>query len=53
MLIGFSKSLSFAPKEKNEYYNDFINGIITIFNKYQKDEVVQFDFNTEMYIGKI
>lgn len=53
MLIGFSKSLSFAPKEKEEYYNEFIDGITTIFNKYKKNDIVQFDFNTEMYIGKI
>ena len=53
MLIGFSKSLSFAPKEGEEYYNEFIDGITTIFNKYKKNDIVQFDFNTEMYIGKI
>lgn len=53
MLIGFSKSLSYAPKENDEYYEEFINGIINIFNKYQKKNNVTFDFHTEMYIGKI
>lgn len=53
MLIGLSKSLSYAPKEDNEYYNDFIGGIISIFNKYEKDGIVHFDFHTEMFIGKI
>ena len=53
MLIGLSKSLSYAPKEDSEYYDEFINGIITIFNKYKKDDIVRFDFHTEMFIGKI
>lgn len=53
MLIGLSKSLSFAPKKGYQYYNEFLDGIIAIFNKYKKDDVVRFDFNTEMYIGKI
>ena len=53
MLIGLSKSLSYAPKEDSEYYYEFINGIITIFNKYKKDDIVRFDFHTEMFIGKI
>ena len=53
MLIGLSKSLSYAPKEDSEYYDEFINGIITIFNKHKKDDIVRFDFHTEMFIGKI
>lgn len=53
MLIGLSKSLSYAPKEDSEYYDEFINGIITIFNKYKKDDIVSFDFHTEMFIGKV
>ena len=53
MLIGLSKSLSYAPKENEEYYDEFINGIIDIFNKYQIEEKVCFDFHTEMYIGKV
>ena len=48
-----SKSLSYAPKEDSEYYDEFINGIITIFNKYKKDDIVHFNFHTEMFIGKI
>ena len=53
MLIGLTKSLSYAPKEDSEYYEEFINGIITIFNKYKKNDIVRFDFHTEMFIGKI
>lgn len=53
MLIGLSKSLSFAPKKGYKYYDEFLDGVISIFNKYKKDNVVRFDFNTEMYIGKI
>ena len=53
MLIGLSKSLSYAPKEDSEYYEEFINGIIKIFNKYKNDDEVIFDFHTEMYIGKV
>ena len=40
-------------KKGDEYYNEFIEGVIDIFNKYKKDDIVRFDFNTEMYIGKI
>ena len=53
MLIGLSKSLSYAPKEDDIYYDEFIKGIIEIFNKYQIDDYVRFDFHTEMYIGKV
>lgn len=53
MLIGLSKSLSYAPKEDEIYYDEFIKGIIEIFNKYQIDDYVRFDFHTEMYIGKV
>ncbi len=53
MLIGLSKSLSYAPKEDNDYYDEFINGIINIYNKYQTNNYVTFDFHTEMYIGKV
>ena len=53
MLIGLTKSLSYAPKEGSEYYDKFINGIITIFNKYKKNDIVRFDFHTEMFIGKV
>ena len=53
MLIGLSKSLSYAPKEDSEYYNEFIDGVISIFNKYKNNDVVRFDFHTEMFIGKV
>lgn len=53
MLIGLSKSLSYAPKEDENYYDEFIKGIIEIFNKYQINNHVRFDFHTEMYIGKV
>ena len=51
MLIGLSKSLSYAPKEHEKYYDEFIKGIIEIFDKYQCCDYVRFDFHTEMYIG--
>lgn len=53
MLIGLSKSLSYAPKENEEYYDEFINGIINIFKKHQNEDNVCFDFHTEMYIGQV
>ena len=53
MLVGLSKSLSYAPKENSEYYKEFIDGIVSIFNKYKKDDKVHFDFHTEMFIGKV
>ena len=53
MLVGLSKSLSYAQKENSEYYKEFIDGIVSIFNKYKKDDKVYFDFHTEMFIGKV
>lgn len=53
MLIGLSKSLSYAPQENEIYYEEFITGIIAIFNKYQKDNQVKFDMHTNMYIGRV
>lgn len=53
MLIGLSKSLSYAPQENETYYEDFITGIISIFNKYQKNNHVKFDLHTNMYIGSV
>ena len=53
MLIGLSKSLSYAPKEDEINNEEIIRGIIEIFNKYQENDYVIFDFHTEMYIGKI
>lgn len=53
MLVGLSKSLSYAPKEGDIYYGEFIKGIIEIFNDYQNNDYVRFDFHTEIYIGRI
>lgn len=53
MLVGLSKSLSYAPKEGDIYYDEFIKGIIEIFNDYQNNDYVRFDFHTEIYIGRI
>lgn len=53
MLIGLTKSLSYAPKEGDSFYTEFMSGIIEIFNKYQMDNNVCFDFHTEMYIGNV
>ena len=53
MLIGLSKSLSYAPKQGSEFYDEFIDGIVIIFNKYKNQDMVHFDFHTEMYIGRI
>lgn len=52
-LVGLSKSLSYAPKEDDELYDEFINGVIEIFDKYKIDNYVTFDFHTEMFIGKV
>ena len=53
MLIGLTKSLSYAPKEGDSFYTEFMSGIIEIFNKYQMDNNVCFDFHAEMYIGNV
>jgi len=53
MLIGLTKSLSYAPKEEDSLYTEFMSGVIKIFEKYQKENKVRFDFHTEMYIGNV
>ena len=53
MLIGLTKSLSYAPSEKDSCYNEFINGVYEIFNKYESNGFVKFDFHTEIFIGKV
>lgn len=52
-LIGLTKSLSYAPKENEAYYDEFINEAKEIFDKYSVDNYVTFDFHTEMFIGQI
>lgn len=53
MLKGLTKSLSYAPKEQEQNYNPFMNGVIEIFNKYQQNNYVTFNFHTEMFIGYV
>lgn len=52
-LLGLTKSLSYAPKENETYYEEFINGVKDIFDKYSKNGYVAFDFHAEMFIGEI
>lgn len=52
-LIGLTKSLSYAPSDNNPLYDEFINEVIKIFNKYSVDDTVTFDFHTEMFIGRV
>ena len=53
MLKGLTKSLSYAPKEQEQNYIPFMNGVIEIFNKYQQNNYVTFNFHTEMFIGYV
>lgn len=52
-LLGLTKSLSYAPKENEEYYQEFVSGVEDIFNKYSKEGYVIFDFHAEVFIGKV
>lgn len=52
-LLGLTKSLSYAPKENETYYEEFIRGVKDIFDRYSKNGYVAFDFHTEIFIGEI
>lgn len=52
-LLGLTKSLSYAPKENEEYYEEFINGVKGIFDKYSENGYVTFDFHAEVFIGRV
>lgn len=52
-LVGLTKSLSYAPSDGDELYDEFINGVVDIFERYQDSGFVNFDFHAEMFIGKV
>lgn len=39
--------------ENETYYEEFMNGVKGIFDKYSKNGYVTFDFNAEMFIREI
>jgi ubiquinone/menaquinone biosynthesis C-methylase UbiE len=51
--LGRALSSSYSPKPHAQNYNNFINQIETIFNKYNEDDVIRIDYKTVAYIGEI
>jgi SAM-dependent methyltransferase len=51
--IGRSLSASYAPLKEDTVYDEFIEGLKNIFNKYSVDGKLTFPQNTYAYIGEI
>jgi ubiquinone/menaquinone biosynthesis C-methylase UbiE len=52
-LIGRFSSSSYVPKEGTQEYNTSSKYLETIFNQYNEDNKVVFNYNTKIYIGRI
>lgn len=51
--IGVSLSSSYAPNEEDRNYYEFIDKLKEIFNKYSKNEIVDYPYITDCYVGEI
>ena len=49
-LISNAVSISYTPSKADEEYNDFVDQIIALFNKHNKDGYVTFHYTTELSI---
>lgn len=52
-LKGRLSSSSYAPTEEEENYKDLMKELKSIFEKYQVNGTVKFDYNTKMYYGPL
>jgi ubiquinone/menaquinone biosynthesis C-methylase UbiE len=52
-LKGRLKSSSYCPTEEQEAYASLMSEVEKLFNLYSKDGQVQFDYDCNLYIGKI
>ena len=51
--IGGSLSASYAPAEGDENYQEFIDGLKELFEKYSRDGIVLLPNKTRSYVGEI
>ncbi|HWT27032.1 MAG TPA: methyltransferase domain-containing protein [Mobilitalea sp.] len=52
-LLGGILSASYSPKPEDDNYNDFVNGIKDIFDKYSKDDMIKAKFKTVCFYGQL
>jgi ubiquinone/menaquinone biosynthesis C-methylase UbiE len=52
-VFGRLSSSSYTPKQDTKEYEIIKEAIINAFNKYSTDGVISFNYNTEIYSGKI
>jgi SAM-dependent methyltransferase len=52
-VLGRLSSSSYTPKQNTKEYENIKAEIVKIFNQYSTDGVISFNYNTEIYSGKI
>lgn len=51
--IGRNLSSSYAPKESDEAYEEYIAALSDMFDKFSVDGVIKYPFYTQSYIGEV
>ncbi|HUU76772.1 MAG TPA: class I SAM-dependent methyltransferase [candidate division Zixibacteria bacterium] len=52
-LIGRVLSSSYSPKEDQDEFQPLLKGLVELFRKYEENGKVKFDYQTEMYYGRL
>ena len=52
-LIGRLKSSSYCPEEKSPQYIPLATELLSLFDQYAIDGAIEFEYDTELYIGQI
>lgn len=52
-LIGRLKSSSYCPEESSPQYIPLVTELLSLFDQYAVDGVIEFEYDTELYIGPI
>ena len=51
--LSYWLSRSYAPREGDVNYKLFVNGIVSVFDKYAKDELITLNQESIANIGKV
>lgn len=52
-LIGRTLSCSYAPQPGDPRYEPMIAELTRLFDEHQQDGIVTFEYDTEIYIGRL
>jgi len=52
-LMGRLKSSSYCPEEKSPQFIPLATELLSLFDQYAIDGVVEFEYETELYLGPI